>query len=51
MKNFKTQNFSILGVEEMFNVRGGDGNDTTTSTTVVVKHNSTAEGIDKDIIL
>ena len=43
MKNLNTQNFSTLGVEEMFNVRGGDGETTS--------NNSTAEGVDKDIIL
>lgn len=49
MKSLIEQNFSILGVEEMFNVRGGDGEETTTTTTT--KHNNTAEGEDEDIIL
>ncbi len=47
MKSLIEQNFSILGVEEMFNVRGGDGEETTTTST----HNSTAEGEDEDVIL
>jgi len=46
MKSISELFLSTLGVEEMFNVRGGDGEGTTP-----VKDTSTAKGKDEDIIL
>ena len=43
MKTFNAQNFSTLVVEEMFNVRGGDGETSS--------NNNTAEAASKDVIL
>ena len=47
MKKLNTQNFSTLATEEMFNVRGGDGNDGKNTTA----SNTTAKTLTKDIIL
>jgi len=43
MKTFNTQKFSTLATEEMFNVRGGEGETTT--------NNTTSEGESGDVIL
>ncbi len=47
MKNLENLMVSVLKVEEMFNVRGGDDETTTTSSS----KNNTSEGEDEDIIL
>jgi len=44
MKTLNTQNFSTLALEEMFNVRGGDGENTSSN-------NTTSEGESTDVIL
>ena len=49
MKTLDQLTVSTLRVEEMFNVRGGDGEGTTTTT--ASSKNSTATGVDEDIIL
>lgn len=49
MKNLTSLKVSALKVEEMFNVRGGDGNDV--GTTTASSKNTTAQGEDEDIIL
>ena len=46
MKTLDQLTIDTLRVEEMFNVRGGDGDESKSSS-----KNTTAEGVDKDIIL
>lgn len=48
MKTLDQLTISTLRLEEMFNVRGGDGDENTTTLT---SKNTTAEGEDEDIIL
>ncbi len=49
MKSLDSISVSALRIEEMFNVRGGDGETTTTTTSA--SKNTIAEGEDEDVIL